>query len=550
MSALIVSSTAAVPSRADPPTDTDHGIEEETFNELWSGDRDDSANHEQSKDGTAIEQLSSGTDFPFDSPPRAVEQWNRGDHQDFPSTNGSVSIHPPDASLTNRRFIEDAYTAVFAVQPSTRARLSPSRQPLYVAPEGTLLGTVDYRVVVPPDDTSGDWRVNWNLESHQIDETRLLVNGVEESTGHGGHRPALPYTLDGHPGEESELTLQANISVQLRKAVRTCEAHDNNSCVDWETSVSYPTEQFTVTDSIRVTRYDLIVSGFVARYPNGDAGTVVYKNQPWLGYGLPDGEVRGVWRFYSARDSDWDRLVYSSASDQRTTHSPLHPLQLYAYPIETGPTPSPRRNVTILDAFGTSTDPPQLPSGINLDALEEPYTASYGIATRVVTTRRVKTIRAWGLVRGVEAKRSVEEFERIPIHESNLTLTALNQTRTTVTLRIELRESVSGDPIDTGNRTGHIVIDGEQVNTTDDGTVTTTIERGPGGVSARFEPGRWWRHPSGYTGDTETVLVNSTVLDLLSALFRLGLPVSLFLVAVFLIDRVTGWRLWPPWRQL
>jgi len=551
MSAVLVASTAAVPVGAHPPNSTDHGVSEETFHKLWSGDQDGATDGANLSNGSAVEQLGEGTDVPFDSPPRAVERWNRGDHSEFPATNSSVSIHPPDADLTSDQFIKEAYTEVFAVQPSTRARLSSSRQPLYVAPDGTLRGTVDYRVAVPPDDTSGDRRVYWSLESHQVEETRLLVDGDEETTAGGSHTPALSYSLDGYAGEDHQLTLQANISVRLRKEVEVCTAHnDEGDCTNWESSVSYPTETVTVTDSIEVTKYDLAVSGFIAEYPNGDLGLVVYKNQPWLGYQLPNGDVRGVWRFYSARDKDWDTLVYSSDDGQRTAHSPLHPLQVNAYPIETGPTPSPRRNVTILDVYGTSTSPPTLPSNVHLDVLTEPYTASYGIATRATTDEQPETVRAWGLVRGVEADRPGDEFARIQIDESNLTLGVVNQTEDTVTVRITLLNANTDAPINTAERDGYVVVNGQRVNTTGNGTVRMTIERSPGGVSARYEPGHWWLNPPGYTGDSDTVLLQGSVLQLVSTLFRIGVPVSLFLLAVFFIDRITGWRIWPPWRSL
>lgn len=551
MSAVLIATTAVVPVAADPPNSTDHGVLEETFHKLWSEDQDGATDSANLSNGSAVEQLGEGTDIPFNSPPQAVEQWNQGDHQEFPETNSSVSIHPPDANLTNKQFIKEAYAEVFAVQPSTRARLSSSRQPLYVAPNGTLRGTVDYRVAVPSNDTSGDRRVYWSLKSHQIEETKLLVDGGEETTAGGSHTPVLSYSLDGYASEKHQLTLQANISIRLRKEVEICTAHnDEGDCTSWESSVSYPIESVTVTDTIEATEYELAVSGYIAEYPNGDLGLVVYKNQPWLGYQLPNGDVRGVWRFYSARDTDWDTLVYSSDDGQQITHSPLHPLQVNAYPIETGPTPSPRQNVTILDVYGTSTSPPTLPSDVHLDILTDPYTASYGIATRTATDEQLETVRAWGLVRGVEAERPADEFARIQISESNLTLKVVDQTEATVTVRVSLQNASTGAPINTDDRDGYIVVNGQRLNTTGNGTVTTTIERSPGGVTARYEPGHWWLNLPGYTGDSDTVLLQGTALQILSTLFRIGVPVSLFLFAVFLIDRITGWRIWPPWRSL
>ena len=129
MSAVIIAMTAAVPVAADPPSSTDHGVPEETFHKLWSGDQDGATDGANLSNGSAVKQLSEGTDVPLNSPPQAVEQWNQGDHQEFPETNSSVSIHPPDADLTNKRSIKEAYAEVFAVQPSTRERLSRRREP-------------------------------------------------------------------------------------------------------------------------------------------------------------------------------------------------------------------------------------------------------------------------------------------------------------------------------------------------------------------------------------------------------------------------------------
>ena len=552
MSAGLIAMVATVPVNAHPPNSTAHGVPENTFHKLWSGDQDGTTDSANLSNRSAVGQLGKGTDIPFDSPPSAVEQWNRGDHEEFPVTSRSVSIYPPDADLSSGQFIKEAYTEVFAIQPSTRARLSPSRQPLYVAPNGTLRGTVDYRVAVPPDDTTGDRRVYWSLESHQVEETEMLVDGTAETTAGGSHTPALSYSLDGYAGEEHQFMLQADISVRLQKEVEVCTAHnDNGDCTNWQSSVSYPTERVTVTDSIAATEYDLVVSGFIAEYPNGDLGLVVYKNQPWLGYQLPNGDVRGVWRFYSARDTDWDTLVYSSDDGERTTHSPLQPLQVNAYPIETGPTPSPRQNVTILDVYGTSTSPPTLPSNIHLDVLKDSYTASYGIATRATADEQPETVRAWGLVRSAGAERPADEFVRIQIFKSNLTLQVINQTEDTVTVQTSLRNANTDVPINTDERDGDVVIvNGQRVNTSGNGTVTTTIERPPGGVSARYEPGHWWLNSPGYAGDSDTVLLRGTVSQLVSTLFQIGVPVSLFLLAVFLIDRITGWQIWPPWRSL
>ncbi|MFC7195103.1 hypothetical protein ACFQL4_11255 [Halosimplex aquaticum] len=106
-----------------------------------------------------------------------------------------------------------------------------------------------------------------------------------------------------------------------------------------------------------VTEYNLNVSGSYARFPNGDLGIFAFKHDPWLGYELPGGRINGIWRFYAARDPGWDNLVTATAEGVSVEHSPIHPLQVSAYPIKTGPTASPAETVTIQDAYGWEYDP-------------------------------------------------------------------------------------------------------------------------------------------------------------------------------------------------
>ena len=162
----------------------------------------------------------------------------------------------------------------------------------------------------------------------------MLVDGAVETAGGGSHTVDLAYSdIDDYRGERHTLTLEAEITVTLEKHVRTEERHcrtegNSTTCwTEWDDEYSYPNETVRVSDSITVEEYDLAVSGFVARYPNDDLGPVVYKNGLWLGHSVPNGDVRGVWRFYSARDPDWDTLVRSTEDGSTQTHSPLHPLQ-------------------------------------------------------------------------------------------------------------------------------------------------------------------------------------------------------------------------------
>lgn len=551
----ILSGTAA----AHPANETDHGVDERTFTILWSGDQDGDVHHSHEREDdelAALRQLANGTDVPLNEPPGAVAQWNRGDIEDFPETNASVSIHPPDADLQNGRFVRGAYAELFAVQPSTRARLSPGRTPLYVASSGEVFGAVDYRVDVPATDVTGDRRVSWRLKDHRINSTRLLVDNEQETTGNGSHTSAIQYErLGDYSGAQHTLTLEAEITVTLEKHVRMRSRHcwtgdGNTSCLtNWEHEYTERTERVTVSDSIVVREYEFNVSGFVARYPNGDLGLVVYKSAPWLGYSTSAGGVRGVWRFYSARDPAWDTLVWNTTDGEARSHSPLHPLQVTAFPTARGPSTT-DHDVDILAVQGRQVHSPSLPENVSLNAATDPYTASYGIATRIRTDEEFSDVRGWGLVRGVTVRIREAGLKWVEIRRSTLTLSVVRSAENETTVRASLVDATTGEPINTSRREGHVLFDGQRLNTGDDGTVTVTVSRPTTVVSARYDPGHWWQHTPGYVGDSARIRIGGSEDGLLQEFFRFFLPVGLFLLTVYAVDRVTQMNIWPPWRGL
>jgi hypothetical protein len=545
---------AAAASSADPPSETDHGLADEQFCRLWAGDADatnESTATPAENDAPAVCALAERTDVPLDEPPRAVERWNRGELTEF-TTNRSRSVHPPHADLEDGRYLKDVHATVFAVQPSTVAHIASGDRPHYVAPEGNLLGVVDYRVRVPDDQIGEYRRVYWGVGNHSVVRTELLVDGAVVETGDGSPTPTLGYTLDGQAGDRHTLTLRATVAVNLSKRVYTCTALNNRSqCTAWNRTVYYRTDRLTVTDSVTVTAYDLQISGFRTRYPNGDLGLVLFKNQPWLGYELGDeSRVRGVWRFYGARDDRWDTMRVRTADGTSTRPSKLHPLQVHAYPFEPGPTAAPRRTVDLLATYGDRTAAPTLPEDVQLDAVDGPYTASYGIAVRVRTDRDVDSITAQGLVSGVTIDGGDATFGTIPMNRTNLSMTVLNASDDTATVRVTLRDAETGAPVATADRPGHLVVAGERLNTTANGTVTTTVPTTNGAVAARYEPGPWWRTSPGYVGDSAVARTSGPVLRGLAVLSRFGVPVGLVLLATYLLDRVTGWGIWPLWRGL
>lgn len=540
---------------AHPPSAPTHGIDPATYYTLWSGDEDredvSGLANATAEPGGEMRLLAAATDIPLDTPPKAVEQWNRQDHRDFPADSPWSATYPPHADRTDGAIIRDAHVTVFTVQPSTRARLSPGVSPLFVAQEGTVLGVVDYRVVLPDGEAHGANGTPWRLGGHEIVATRLLVNGQVVAAGAGTRLPSHDFSLDGMDGDHHTLTLEATIAVEIHEGVGDCSGPiASDSCLNGTSSLRVRTEEVTVSDSVEVVEYELESSGYRGRYPDGDLAVVVFVNNPWLGHSLPEGEVNGVWRFYSARDERWDTLVTSTGTGESVQTSPMHPLQVSAFPIEAGPTTTDRETVRITEVYGREVRAPTLPEHVHLDVVEDAYLGTYGIETRTRTHEPLESVRVTGLVRGTALDVPRSDFVSVRIHRSELTLTVTNVSADTVTVEAHLADAATGGPIDTSQREGHLVVEGVRVNTNKTGRAVVTVPRSAGGIASRYEPARWWRESPGYVGDSDVVYVRGTVLHVLSTVWRIAVPVGTFLLAVFMIDRITGWRVWPLWRGL
>ncbi|QSG05126.1 hypothetical protein [Halapricum desulfuricans] len=532
-------------------------MNESLFPTLWSGDLGRFVNESDYREltgesRTPLEIITNATDIPLDRPPEAVERWNRGDLRDVPETNQSVSIGPPTAERARAAYIEDAFVSIFAIQPSTRAHLTPDDTPLYVGDTGSVLALVDYRVDLRDNHTVDNVTYRWRLDSHQVQRVRLLVDGELENETLGSQTPELGFDeLAAYPGVRHNLTIEADIAVAVERSKDEClERGANGTCGDWQNETWQIQSALTVTDSRDVTRYRLGVSGYETSYPNGDQGLELYMNRPWLGFETPAGTVRGSWRFYTARDRNWDALRVDSTDGSRQTHSPMHPLQVYAFPMEGGPTIR-STAVTLLDSYGVEMDAPELQPDVYLDVAEDTYTASYGLVVRVEdgSEGSEPTGAVQGLVRGVERPLSDASLATVPLIETELRLSVDSIEDGIATVEISLREASSGRPIETSSQPGVIQIDGTTVDTGPDGTTVQRVSIGNGIVSARYVPEPWWRHTPGYLGDSDAVFASHGSIDIVNAIYQIGIPIGLLLIAAFLVDRITGIPIWPPWRH-
>ncbi|MDS0296637.1 hypothetical protein [Halogeometricum luteum] len=519
MATLLATSLATGLVTATPPrpgTD-DNGLSENESATLWSRDTDNYTSQEAYRqrygdERTAIHQLANGSDITFKRPPATAATWTRNDFEDLEAGGSDTSVHPPHASLEDGVFIADAHATVFAVQPSTHGHLESGETPLYIAPNGTMSGFVDYRIRVPNGSSSENQTIEWSLADHEIEEVRLQKDGETIARTDGSHTPALDYQINDD--WSATLSLEAEIHVRLKKTIET----DGVNGTDVE--VVYREETQNVSDSIDVEIYDLSAYPYDAEYPNGDAGVAIFQSRPWQGYTFSDdgnASVRGVWRFYTAHNTNWDTLVRSNRTDSAEVESDAIPVYVHAYPSRIGPRAEPVRDgPEIIDTWGTERSSPleSIGENVTIEVVNQSYETTYGVAVRAENVDR-EALHVAGIVRGVNA--SIVEpdagSER-QLRRSNLTVEVLEQNQSQATLRIELRDNGTGAPIilndDTRRylisgsaRSGYITIAGQEVETNASGVAIVTVTE-PGIYTARYHPGSWLGHNPAYVSDTAT----------------------------------------------
>ena len=519
MVALFVTSLAVGPVTASPPRPgtEDNGLSENESATLWSRDTDNYTSQEEYRqrygdERTAIHQLANGSDITFKQPPTTAATWTRNDFEDLEAGDSDTSVYPPHASPEDGVFIEDAHATVFAVQPSTRGHLESGDTPLYVAPNGTMRGFVDYRVRLPNKSASDDRTVEWSLTNHEIKEVRLQKDGETIARTEGSHTPALDYQIDDD--WSATLSLEAEIHVRLKKTIQT----DGINGTDVE--VVYREETRNVSDSIDVEIYDLSAYPYYAEYPNGDAGVAIFQSRPWQGYTLSnDGNasVRGVWRFYTARNTNWDTLVRSNRTDSAEVESDAIPVYVHAYPSRIGPRAEPVRDgPEIIDTWGTERSSPleTIGENVTIEVVNQSYETTYGVAVRAENVDR-EALHVAGIVRGVNASIvEPDDGSERQLRRSNLTVEVLEQNQSQATVRVELRDNQTGAPIvltdpvrrfsiGDQSRNGYITIANQEVKTNASGVAIVTITE-PGIYTARYHPGSWRGHNPAYVSDTAT----------------------------------------------
>jgi hypothetical protein len=479
--------TASVVAGTPPADDDGNGLTSNESATLWS--RDDDATTVPTDTG-ALNGLAQTSDVSFTDPPVTAETWTRNDFRELDAGDASTSLVPSHAEPEDGVIITDAHATIFGVHPATRAHRAPGETPLYVAPEGTLRGLIDYRLTTQNQTT---------ILEHHVQKITLTADSRTLATGKDTQTPTLDYTLGDD--DQTRLTLSATIAVELE-----------NQSLGRTT-----TETLTVTDSVVVHPYTLTAYPQYAQYPNGDSGVKLFQTHPWQGYTLTDDgnrRVRGVWRFYTARDTRWDSFEKRTGTDTETVASPAVPVYVHAYPSQIGPRTEPVGDeIELLDVWGTeqSSAASTLQENVTVGVVNDSYTPSYGIAVRS-DELDPEALSVTPIVQGVDPTVVAPSEERTHrLRKSNLTLSvqSVNETHTTLTVR--LRDAASGAPIvmeratrdrqlDDG-RAGHITVANRTVETNSTGAATLTV-RGHGFYRAQYHPESWVDHDVSYVGDT------------------------------------------------
>jgi hypothetical protein len=491
---LLVAAIAPTAAAPPQPGTTDSGLTASEEATLWSNA---SAAYwdDVSTNDTVVQQLAANTDLTFDEPPDTAARWTQYAHGQFEPGGVDESVHPKGGFTYDSRYIKDAHATIFALTPSTWTYVAPDDQRLYVAPEGTLRGAVDYRVDVPDD--SG--RRSWSLLRHDVDSVRLSVDDERVSTTDGTHRPSFEYALDG--GRRT-VTLEARIEATIMETVRP--PPDSNRSVRWRTSDRW----VEVSNTYTVDVYDFDVSARHATYPDGREGMSITQSDPWQGYSLDsaDGhEIRSGWRFFTARPSAWHTLVASTESGTTERDSHAVPVAVHAYPSSTTPrTTRVRPDPTRLRTWGPTHDSPasRLPENVAVDVVEESYTEPSGIAVRDDSIDP-GAVTVHGIVRGTETTLGSVD-DSVSIGESELTTSVIERTDSAIEVRLDLEDAETGEPIVLADRSGYIEIADERLSTNASGQATIRLTE-PGVYTATYHADSWLDTSTPYAGDTATV---------------------------------------------
>ena len=437
------------------------------------------------------QQVATCTDLTYAAPPAHAANMTAASFEALAPGNATTSVFPPGANRTTRGLIADAHATLYAVHPATRVQLTRTERRQYIAPNGTVRALIDYRVRAPAG--------NRSVIDHEVRAVTVSIGDEQVGTATNTQTPVINYSTT--TAREQPLTITAEIAVTVGG------------------TGSQTTQTVTVSDTRAVWIYRLRPEAYTATYPDGDTGLAVYQGAPWHGVTLTrDGSqrVRGVWRYYTARATAWDRLVVSRAAGTTRRATPGQPLGVVAFPAQIGPRAEPVRDGPTLTAvWGVARASPAtgLHPNVSVGVVTESYTRSFGIAVRNASVAPDQ-VEVHGVVRGVSAPlQAVTPTER-PIRRPTLTVETVSTSASTATLRITLRDPQTGDPlpldgpppspIEADGPAGTLTLNGEPVALNYSGATTVTVTE-PGLYTVEFAPASWRTTSPAYVAASESV---------------------------------------------
>ena len=538
---------------AIPNDGPDYGVNNSTFQRLWSEDEDngnlsadDFADGNVSSRAEFAHRLARSTDVPFARPPQVTEDWNSGDFGDYSPGDRDSSIHPESATLEDGVYIKDAYVSIFATQPSTILHQG-NETTQYVAPDGQIRVLSDYRVAVPQGDQNGSQREQWSIDRTSIESVEFSADGRTIDTG-SGHQAMLQYTdLSGSP----QLTVEANITVTLRHVTLDCP--DWNSSIsncdgNWNRDVETPEASKTVSTSQAVVVNQLSgISGNRVQFEahENQVGAVVHPNTEWSTIRV-DGDVRARsnWWFYTAGRSGWQMMVTSTATNTSRAESSVRPVQVHAFPsqqapyVPTEPTDDGKQPLAIEETWGTEQSGPSLPANIDLESAN-PYVNADSIAlsSSTLDESAFREVTVYGIVRGQSRTVSLSELQTV--HETNLTLTVTEANATHAVVRATATENSTDDVV----TTGRVTIGNQTTALNSSGMAVATISNPSLIVHGQYQSAAWWRTDQPYAASEDVAKTPAnfpefqTLIQLVVVTILWFIPVT---VLVFGFDYMSG----------
>ncbi len=563
LTAAATASTAA--AEFQPPQDDVPEELEDDFHKLWSKYHAD--NDPATTD--AMEFLGSSTGYYWIDPPGAPDTWNQHQVERYDrETTRTTSIHPRGASTRDgaQERIRDAYVEIFSVTPSTLVHaggtpeevlegveeappqgLQQREEIYFVSPEGGEVEVLlDYRVDAPldervdvylfddflaPEDVQPEDPSSLGDVAEEIQDNDPLVQRTDVHALQGGGGVSLPYD----EVDVSASTLQVVVMV-------FDDSYD---------------EVVVMQDNVEVTPFDFdLVPARAARYPDGDVAHV-FPNLPpegWSSIRLSDGSsVHSNYRFFSARDTDWDEVAVAGSGASPPS---IHPLTVHAYPSRSGSAVS--GEAEVLRAAGPPYGEPRLPDDVAFDTHPSTYISHQMVAFRHDASTH--NLHVEGVVRGSRAEPMMEAVTH-EIIETDLKIEIVRQRGEEIQLAIELEDEL-GNPLDTRTGDDYIEISGgREVHTGLDGTaVVNTTNPADGAVTVEyhsefvdsFAEGRGVGEETLYLGSRDVAYTDRDYDPGREAGMLLQLLVFLtpFFFLVYMLDGMLDLDIWPPWRGL